>query len=105
MPTSRHHVFPHPSPVSSFQQQYPSTRTLPLAVAPQIATGPALLTSLMDTTDTHHHYGDLSTSEDASTTYHVRKSKYYGTSSEVSQLIRQGRQRIREQRQALREKE
>jgi len=103
MTTSRLHVLPHPSSVSSFHPTHPSTRTLPLAVAP---TAPALLISRQDEAYTHHHSGgDLSTTEDASTTYQVRKSKYYGTSSEVSQLVRQGRQRIREQRQELREKQ
>ena len=98
MPTSRLHLFPHPSSVSSFQQQpHPSTSTLPLAIAPLLPTG----SPLYKVADTHH---DLSTTEDASTSHQVRKSKYYGDSSEVSQLISQGRQRIREQRQALREK-
>jgi len=37
--------------------------------------------------------------------FHVRKSKYYGTNSEVSRLVREGRDRLKEQRQALKQRE
>jgi len=51
---------------------------------------------------------ELSTTDATETSvhnFHVRKSQYYGVNSEVSRMVREGRDRLREQRQALKNRE